>query len=245
MSNNILLEQLEQLREVFTSSIYKIYLDKTIGDMPTIEVDAKEIKLIATYLKDNASFKFDQLMDVCGVDYLAYGLTEWQTTECTSTGFSRAVNRATMQLNSLHLKENMPAKKAHQGRYAVVYHLLSIELNQRLRVKSYIDGEPPAIDSVVDIWSSANWFEREAFDLFGIVFNNHPDLRRLLTDYGFVGHPFRKDFPTSGTVEVHYDEDKKRVVYRPVTVEPRTLVPRVVRDDNRYILSDNEAGGVK
>lgn len=119
-------------------------------------------------------------------------------------------------------------------RFAVVYHLLSVTNNHRLRLKVFIDGEPPIIDSVVGIWSSANWFEREAFDLFGIVFDGHPDLRRILTDYGFVGHPFRKDFPLIGQVEMRYDPEQKRVIYEPVSIDPRINQPRVIRDDHRY-----------
>ena len=120
-------------------------------------------------------------------------------------------------------------------RYAVVYHLLSIKHNHRIRLKVFVDGEPPLVDSVVNIWSSANWYEREAFDLFGIIFEGHPDLRRILTDYGFVGHPFRKDFPLSGNVEMRYDPEKQRVVYQPISIEPRINQPRVIRDDNRYL----------
>ena len=119
-------------------------------------------------------------------------------------------------------------------RFAVVYHLLSVKNNHRIRLKVFVDGEPPVVDSVVDIWNSANWYEREAFDLFGIIFEDHPDLRRILTDYGFVGHPFRKDFPLTGNVEMRYDPDKQRVVYQPVTIDPRVNQPRVIRDDNRY-----------
>jgi len=120
-------------------------------------------------------------------------------------------------------------------RFAVVYHLLSIRNNHRIRLTVFVDGEPPLVDSVVDIWNSANWYEREAFDLFGIIFEGHPDLRRILTDYGFVGHPFRKDFPLTGNVEMRYDPEKKRVVYQPVSIEPRINQPRVIRDDNRYL----------
>ena len=119
-------------------------------------------------------------------------------------------------------------------RFAVSYHLLSVKNNHRLRVKVFIDGEPPIVDSVIDIWRSANWYEREAFDLFGIVFDGHPDLRRILTDYGFIGYPFRKDFPLNGHVEMRYDPEKQRVIYQPVSIEPRINQPRIVRDDHRY-----------
>jgi NADH-quinone oxidoreductase subunit C len=123
-------------------------------------------------------------------------------------------------------------------RFAVIYHLLSVEHNRRLRLKVFTDGEPPKVDSVVHIWPSANWYERETFDLFGILFEGHPDLRRLLTDYGFIGHPFRKDFPLSGNVEMRYDPEKQRVVYEPVRITPRVTVPRVIRHDHRYIDDD-------
>jgi len=168
-------------------------------------------------------FGFTQLMDLCGVDYSQYGQTDWETKMATSTGFSRAVSKGIFK------------EVEDKPRFAVVYHLLSIKNNQRLRVRTFAEGEPPRIDSVIDIWSSANWYEREAFDLFGILFDGHPDLRRILTDYGFIGHPFRKDFPLSGNVEMRYDPEKKRVIYEPVSVEPRTLVPRVIRHDNRYV----------
>jgi NADH-quinone oxidoreductase subunit C len=164
-------------------------------------------------------------MDVCGVDYLQHGRAEWKTEHATLSGFSRGVARGMSSGG-----DEVPSR-----RFAVVYHLLSIARNQRLRLKVYCaDDAYPAVDSVTGVWASADWFERETFDLFGILFKGHPDLRRLLTDYGFIGHPFRKDFPLSGNVEVRYDPEKRRVVYQPVTIEPRTLVPKVIRHDNRY-----------
>lgn len=221
------MKDLELLYKEFPNAGIKI-IDKSRSlDMPTVELLAEDIKAVAKFLRDHDAFSFEQLTDVCGVDYLAYGETEWQTSDvATSTGYSRGVDK---NLHKAETNLKMPA------RFAVVYHLLSIRHNQRLRLKCFINGEPPEIDSVFDIWNAANWFEREAFDMFGIVFKGHPDLRRLLTDYGFVGHPFRKDFPLSGNVEVHYDEAQKRVLYRPVTVQPRTLVPRVIRHDSRYL----------
>lgn len=216
----------EHLQKKFPEAVKKISLDQQALDMPTIEVDPRHIKEVAKYLRDDVNFHFEILLDVCGVDYLAYGLTEWQTSECTSTGYCRGVDRS---LDRADIDLVTPE------RFAVVYHLLSLKHNTRLRIRCFIAGEPPVIDSVYEIWNSSDWFEREAFDLFGIVFNDHPDLRRILTDYGFVGHPFRKDFPLSGNVEVHYDSTLQRVVYRPVTVEPRTLVPKVIRHDNRYL----------
>lgn len=231
------MKELDLLQKKFPEAILKISYDNTVADMATVEVVPEGLKKLAKYLRDEAPYAYEQLSDICGVDYYAYGKVEWQTSECTSTGFCRGVD------TNLHKAEtDLNAPK----RFAVVYHLLSIKHNNRLRLKCFIDGEPPAIDSVCDIWASANWFEREAFDMFGIVFKDHPDLRRLLTDYGFVGHPFRKDFPLSGNVEVHYDQEQQRVVYRPVTVEPRTLVPRVVRKDARYSdVTNSQEGGQK
>jgi NADH-quinone oxidoreductase subunit C len=187
------------------------------------EVQPEDLKQVCLALRDTPELKFEILIDVAGIDYLDYGLAEWKTFSATTSGFSRGVNRG-------------GARVPHDGaRFAVAYHLLSVTHNHRLRLRSRcVDAEDPIIDSVVDIWPGANWFEREAFDLFGILFNGHPDLRRILTDYGFIGHPFRKDFPLIGNVEVRYDADKQRVVYEPVSIEPRTLVPKVIRDDNRY-----------
>src|SRR5687768_2993453 len=188
------------------------------------EVDAANLLAVCKELRDNPELGFEQLIDLAGVDYLDYGREEWNTLASTATGFSRGVNR---------IKENVTEERPK--RFAVTYQLLSISNNWRLRLRSFTsEGEPPVIDSVVDIWAGANWFEREAFDMYGIMFRNHPDLRRLLTDYGFIGHPFRKDFPLIGNVEVKYDTAKGRVVYQPVSIEPRTLVPRVIREDNRY-----------
>jgi NADH-quinone oxidoreductase subunit C len=161
----------------------------------TVEVPAAQYKSIAERLKRDG---FEQMIDLCGVDYAAYG------------------------------------DRPREGkRFAAVVHLLSISQNVRLRLRAFAaDDQFPVLASIVDVWPAANWFEREAFDLYGIVFRGHPDLRRILTDYGFVGHPFRKDFPVSGYVEMRYDPEQKRVVYQPVTIEPREIVPRVVREDN-------------
>jgi len=193
------------------------------GDV-AFEVAASDLLTVCRELRDDPELKFEQLIDLSGVDYLDYGREEWSTLASTATGFSRGVNR---------VREKVTEPRA--GRFAVSYQLLSITHNWRLRLRSFaVDGEPPVIDSVTDIWAGANWYEREAFDLFGILFRGHPDLRRILTDYGFIGHPFRKDFPLIGNVEVKYDPAKGRVVYQPVSIEPRTLVPRVIREDNRY-----------
>jgi len=191
----------------------------------TYEVPAQELLSAAALLRDAPDLKFEMCMDVCGVDYLLHGRDEWNTQSATSSGFSRGVARGAQRVGDL----------APGRRFAVVYHLLSISLNQRLRLRVFCaDDEQPMVDSVTGIWAGANWFEREAFDLFGILFKGHPDLRRLLTDYGFIGHPFRKDFPLSGNVEVRYDPEKGRVVYQPVSIDPRVLVPKVIRHDNRY-----------
>lgn len=169
-----------------------------VGEV-TVDVRREKLLEVCAALRDEPAFGFEQLIDLCGVDYLEYGEGSWQG-----------------------------------PRFAVVYHLLSVQNNQRLRLKVFLGDELPRLDSVIGVWAVANWFEREAFDLFGILFDGHPDLRRLLTDYGFIGHPFRKDFPLIGNVEMRYDPEKKRVVYEPVSIEPRTLVPRVIRHDSRY-----------
>lgn len=196
----------------------------TVGEV-TFEVAPARLVEICTALRDEAQFRFEQLIDVCGVDYLTYGEDEWKTVRSTRTGFSRAAAR------------RVPADEAPRPRrFAVVYHLLSVAHNRRVRLRAFCaEPEMPMVDSVTGIWPVANWFEREAFDLFGIYFNGHPDLRRILTDYGFIGHPFRKDFPLSGHVEVRYDPEKGRVVYEPVQIEPRVLEPRVIRKDHQYV----------
>ncbi|HFE39109.1 MAG TPA: NADH-quinone oxidoreductase subunit C, partial [Gammaproteobacteria bacterium] len=189
----------------------------------TIVIPAKKIFEVCQALCTEDTFSFEQVIDICGVDYLAYGNTEWGTENATETGFSRG-----------RIKDKNKRHQWKQPRFAVVYHLISYRHNSRLRIRVFVEEAMPRLDSVVGVWACANWFEREAFDLFGIIFEGHPDLRRLLTDYGFIGHPFRKDFPLIGQVELRYDEEKKRVVYEPVSIEERTLVPRVVRDDHRY-----------
>jgi len=208
----------------------------------TYEVPADRLLEIAAAFRDHADLKFEMCMDVCGVDYLEHGRAEWNTEAATTSGFSRGVvARGSARLGDIGTPPgSAPAGEAGGGgatgrRFAVVYHLLSISHNQRVRLKVFCaDDTQPMVDSVAGIWAAADWFEREAFDLFGVLFKGHPDLRRLLTDYGFIGHPFRKDFPLTGNVEVRYDPEKRRVVYQPVTIEPRTLVPKVIRHDNRY-----------
>ena len=202
----------------------EVELLQGVADELTLVVPPAELVATATALRDEAGLEFAMLVELAGVDYLTYGMDEWKTRQATASGFSRGVVRG-----------SPPVSPDTPRRFAVAYHLLSLTLNHRLRVRCYSEpGDPPRLPSMNDVWPAANWFEREAFDLFGILFEGHPDLRRILTDYGFIGHPFRKDFPLSGQVEVRYDEEQGRVVYEPVDIEPRTLVPRVIRDDHRY-----------
>ena len=164
----------------------------------TVTVKAANVVESMLMLRDDPELRFEQVIDICGMDYKTYGDGRWEG-----------------------------------PRFAAVYHLLSVSRNNRLRVRVFAtDDDMPLIDSVIDVWPSANWFEREAFDLFGIIFNGHPDLRRILTDYGFIGHPFRKDFPISGNVEMRYDPEQRRVIYQPVTIDPREITPRIVREEN-------------
>ncbi|MGY6553061.1 MAG: NADH-quinone oxidoreductase subunit C [Wenzhouxiangella sp.] len=187
----------------------------------------------AQQLRDHPALSFEQLIDLCGIDYLGYGDDEWETAEATGAGFSRGVDA--LGPGRFAWAER-PEAEEFPGRFAVVAQLLSQRHNRRLRLRCYAPAEDfPMVPSLVDVWNSVNWYEREAFDLFGIVFEGHPDLRRILTDYGFIGHPFRKDFPLIGNVTVRYDEEKGRVVYEPVEIEPRVGVPRVVRRDSRYV----------
>jgi len=164
---------------------------------------------------------------LCGIDYLTYGEADWETHDATSTGFERAVETDAERIRSWD-----------KPRFAAVVHFLSVTLNHRIRLRVFADDDEfPVVPSITPLWPSANWFEREAFDLFGITFEGHPDLRRILTDYGFVGHPFRKDFPLIGNVELRYDATEHRCVYEEVSIQPRILVPKVIRDDARTLAS--------
>ena len=185
----------------------------------TCGIDYREINAACQKLKEDSDTQFDILIDLCGVDYSIYGQEEGNPVDQKGTWKGR--------------------------RYAVVYHLLSINHNIRLRLRAELDDDQPTIESVIDIWPTANWYEREAFDLLGIMFTSHPDLRRILTDYGFIGHPFRKDFPLSGQVEMRYDEEQGRVIYQPVTVENRILVPRTIRKDTFVKTAGNKTNGNK
>ena len=199
----------ESLKEAFSDKV--VSLENKLGEL-TMVVDASDMLAVLTQLRDDPRFHFEQLIDVCGIDYSAYGSD-------VSEGGAYLASDSTASLFS--------------QRFAAVYHLLSVVRNIRLRVRVFAqDDAIPTLSSVIDVWPSANWFEREAFDLYGIIFLGHPDLRRLLTDYGFVGNPFRKDFPLSGHVEMRYDAEQRRVVYQPVTVEPREVTPRIVREEN-------------
>jgi len=187
---------------------------------------------VCLQLRDRPEFDYAQLTDLCGLDYLSYGATEWITADATAEGFSRGVSGS----GPGRFTWAQRPESAHvERRFAVVVHLLSVRHNRRLRLHCLPpDEDMPIVPSLVEVWPSANWYEREAFDLFGIVFEGHPDLRRIMTDYGFTGHPFRKDFPLIGNVAMRYDPEKKRVIYEPVEIEPRVLVPRVLREDSRF-----------
>ncbi|WP_329740644.1 NADH-quinone oxidoreductase subunit C [Dyella sp. A6] len=211
----------------------------TVRNETTAELAAADLIAVATALRDEPEFRFGELVDLCGIDYLGYGQTEWDTTDVSWTGFSRGVEGEAMGRFDW---ADRPRDVQQPNRFAAVMHLLSIENNQRLRLRVFCaDDALPVVPSVTGIWPGVNWFEREAFDLYGIIFDGHPDLRRILTDYGFVGHPFRKDFPLVGNVEVRYDPEQKRVVYEPVSIEPRVLVPRTIRDDADLLQAKAEA----
>jgi NADH-quinone oxidoreductase subunit C len=190
--------RLEQLKTALAAELGErvVALEQALNEV-TLVVRASDFLEVTTKLRDCAGLRFEQLLDLCGVDYLNHGNGTWEG-----------------------------------PRFAVVLHLLSISHNWRLRVRTFLEDESfPTIDSLTEIWPNANWYEREAFDLYGIVFVGHSDLRRILTDYGFVGHPFRKDFPVTGNVEMRYDPEQGRVIYQPITIEPREIVPRIVRED--------------
>lgn len=206
----------------------------------TLDIAPADLIEVATELRDNEQFGYEQITDVCGIDYSQYGVGEWETDGSSATGFSRGVDSA-VTMGRLQFGDELESISDTGRRFASIYHLLSYRNNDRLRLRVFAENDDfPVVPSVVEIWSAANWFERESFDLYGIMYSDHPDLRRILTDYGFVGHPFRKDFPLVGNVEMKYDEEKKRVVYQPVTIDPRVLVPKVSREDHRYIAEQAE-----
>ena len=216
----------EELADLVQQRFKELVLDcrVRVGEV-TVDLPAARLREVSTELRDGDGFRFAELIDISGVDYLDFGVADWETSRtATATGYSRGVQR----------RVYADEQDGELPRFAVAYHLLSTELNQRIRLKVMTKGDPPRVDSVADIWSCADWYEREAFDLYGILFEGHPDLRRILTDYGFIGHPFRKDFPLIGEVEMRYDPEKQRVIYEPVSIMPRTLVPKVIRHDERY-----------
>jgi NADH-quinone oxidoreductase subunit C len=207
--------QLSVLRDKLTGLLGDrlVRMDEALGEL-TVLVGAADLLGVLNTMRDSPDLRFEQLIDLCGIDYSAYGSS-------VSEG------------GAYFASEDVPADTdARPHRFAVVYHLLSLAHNARLRVRAFApDDDFPVLPSVSEVWPSANWYEREAFDLFGIVFTGHPDLRRILTDYGFVGNPFRKDFPLSGHVEMRYDPSQQRVIYQPVSIEPREVTPRMVREE--------------
>lgn len=210
----------------------KISVGDTHCGITNVDVEVDAWLEVCRALRDEEDFCYEQLTDLCGVDYLGFGQSEWDAQDASQEGFSRGVEALGPGRFDW---ANRPEAVDVQQRFGVVVHLLSFKHNRRLRIRCFAPDEGmPIVPSLTDIWSSANWYEREAFDMFGIVFEGHHDLRRILTDYGFTGHPFRKDFPLIGNVEVRYDEEKNRVVYEPVTIDPRVTVPRVLREDSRY-----------
>jgi NADH-quinone oxidoreductase subunit C len=224
--------KLTNLAEKLETELHELVAVHTlVNDEITIECEVKNLRTALYQLRDHEAFAFDQLIDLCGVDYLQYGEYDWETEAASDRGYSRGVE-----------KQEPRAYSWTKPRFAVVYHLLSTKKNHRLRVKVFVEEANLVVPSVHDIWKVANWFEREAYDLFGILFENHPDLRRILTDYGFIGHPFRKDFPLSGHVEMRYDACLQKVIYEPVDIEPRVLVPKVIRSDNRYLDKEEKKG---
>jgi NADH-quinone oxidoreductase subunit C len=205
----------------------------------TAELAAADLIAVATALRDEPAFRFSELIDLCGLDYLGYGQTEWETNTASGDGFSRGVEGQAMGRFDW---AGRPRGRNEPRRFASVIHLLSIEHNRRLRLRVFCEDDTlPVVPSLTLVWPGVNWFERETFDLYGIIFDGHPDLRRILTDYGFVGHPFRKDFPLIGNVEVRYDAEQKRVIYEPVSIEPRVLVPRTIRNDADLVQARAEA----
>ncbi|CAG4973954.1 NADH-quinone oxidoreductase subunit C [Lysobacter zhanggongensis] len=225
----------DRLRARFPDGVVSVVQPR--GEV-TLDVEPADWFATATALRDESGF--DTLVDVSGVDYLGYGADEWDT-DVSSEGFSRGVEGKGPGRFVWGESPN-GAAAVPERRFAAVAHLLSVEHNLRVRLRTFAaDDDLPVVSSLTSIWPGADWFEREAFDLYGIVFEGHPDLRRILTDYGFVGHPFRKDFPLIGNVEVRYDAEKQRVIYEPVSIEPRVLVPRVIRDDARYETSARES----
>ena len=226
-------ETAKAIADLFTGHFGdRVSVGDTQSGITTIEIGVDDWQEVCRALRDEDDFSYEQLTDLCGVDYLSYGQSEWDTEDASQEGFGRGVEA--LGPGRFDWAGRPEAGEVKQ-RFGVVAHLLSFRHNRRLRIRCFAPDEGmPIVPTLVDVWSSANWYEREAFDLFGIVFEGHPDLRRIMTDYGFTGHPFRKDFPLIGNVAVRYDEQKGRIVYEPVEIEPRVTVPRVLREDSRY-----------
>lgn len=239
MNKKIIVENEDYLKKnKILKNIFDVYFSDykyEFENSDTVIFDEEKLTEILSIFQNNSELNFEILIDIVAIDYSDYGVSEWNSSDVSSKGYSRGIKkdssgRYTYESSKKHFGQ--PVK-----RFAAIYNLLSISKNTRLNVKFYCkDDETPSLPSATSIWASANWYEREAYDLFGIVFTNHPDLRRLLTDYGFIGHPLRKDFPLIGITEVNYDLNKERVVNQPVTIKPRVLIPKVIRDS-----SDGEA----
>ena len=225
--NETYLEKNIVLKELFENS-FSDY-EYLFENEDTVIFENNEFIKVMNVFKNNSYISFETLIDIIALDYSDYGISEWNAKNANNKGYSRGITKDSSgryTYESAKTNYNQPVK-----RFAAIYNLLSINSNFRLKVKFYCeDDKNPTLPSVTSIWASANWYEREAYDLFGIVFLDHPDLRRILTDYGFIGHPLRKDFPLIGNVEVNYDLEKERVVYQPVTIKPRVLIPKVIRE---------------
>jgi len=226
-TNENYLEKNIVLKELFENS-FSDY-EYLFENEDTVIFENNEFIKVMNVFKNNSYISFETLIDIIALDYSDYGISEWNAKNANNKGYSRGITKDSSgryTYESAKTNYNQPVK-----RFAAIYNLLSINSNFRLKVKFYCeDDKNPTLPSVTSIWASANWYEREAYDLFGIVFLDHPDLRRILTDYGFIGHPLRKDFPLIGNVEVNYDLEKERVVYQPVTIKPRVLIPKVIRE---------------
>jgi NADH-quinone oxidoreductase subunit C len=215
------------VKKIIQNSLEGEYEIESQADILTLRVKKDYLLSIMNSLKTNEELLFNQLTDICGIDYSLFGKPEWKTKEVTSSGYSRGIKASSH--GRIKFGETVDVLNT-KDRFCVCYHLLSIKYNRRIRVKVYINNDPQILPSITSIWSSADWYERETFDLFGILFENHPDLRRILTDYGFIGHPFRKDFPLIGNTQIRYDPNLKKIIQEPVDIEPRVLVPKVIRE---------------
>ena len=228
--NNQISQSNEKLKILLDSDLCKFSFN--FESKNTVVFDAENLIEVMSIFNENEKLRFEILIDIIAVDYSDYGISEWNAQNANNKGYSRGIKK-----DSSGRYTYETAKKNHnqpKKRFAAIYNLLSISSNLRLNVKFYCnEDDVPSLPSVTSIWSSADWYEREAYDLLGIVFTDHPDLSRLLTDYGFIGHPLRKDFPLIGNVEVNYDLDKERVVYQPVTIKPRVLIPKVIRGNGK------------